>query len=184
MQHLYFDGLDIEFVSFSPDGARMSFMSNTDHLFFGLEYNPEAKEPINFIENAFMYLSPFSAHEIEVDGVTYKTVEHAYHALRIKPGVEREQVKNQPSAKDAWREGQKYKSNPELLVDGYDKYALMEKLSRAKLEQHSDIKEILLESGDRELLKVYDTDYYWGTGIDGSGENQLGKIWMKLRSEL
>lgn len=46
------------------------------------------------------------------------------------------------------------------------------------------MREVLLLSGKRELLKVYDTDYYWGTGADGSGENQLGKIWMKLRDEL
>lgn len=160
------------------------YMGNTDHLFFGIDYEKNSQEPINFIENVFMYLSPFSAHEIEVDGVTYKTLEHAYHALRIKPGEERNSIMKQPSAKDAWREGQKYKNNPDLLVDNYDKYALMVKLSRAKLEQHSDIREILIETGNRELLKVYDTDYYWGTGVDGSGENMLGKIWMDLRKEL
>ena len=44
--------------------------------------------------------------------------------------------------------------------------------------------EALKESGERELLKVHDTDYYWGTGKDGSGENKMGKIWMKLRSEI
>jgi predicted NAD-dependent protein-ADP-ribosyltransferase YbiA (DUF1768 family) len=34
------------------------------------------------------------------------------------------------------------------------------------------------------LLKVYDTDYDWGTGTDGTGQNNMGKLWMKLRDEL
>ncbi len=60
----------------------------------------------------------------------------------------------------------------------------MEELFRAKLAQHPDISLILIESGDSELLKVYETDYYWGTGKDGTGENRMGKLWMKLRAEL
>jgi ribA/ribD-fused uncharacterized protein len=159
-------------------------MANTDHLFFGIDFDPDSNEPINFIETAFMYLSPFSAHEIEIDGEVYKTVEHAYHALRIEPGPEREAIKRQPSAKDAWREGQKYKNDPALLVDGYDKYVIMEKLCRAKLAQHTDVRTVLLATGNRELLKVYDSDYDWGTGADFTGENKMGKLWMKLRAEL
>lgn len=32
-------------------------------------------EPINFVETRWTYLSPFSAHEVEVEGVVYKTAE-------------------------------------------------------------------------------------------------------------
>lgn len=159
-------------------------MANTDHLFLGLDFDKDSDEPINFIETRFMDLSAFSAHEVTVEEVIFKTVEHGYHALRIKSGPERDAVMTQSSPLNAWREGQKYKNNPDLLVEGYDKFAIMEKLCRAKLEQHTDVKEVLLATGDRELLKVYDTDYWWGTGVDGSGENRMGKLWMKLRSEL
>lgn len=159
-------------------------MANTDHLFFGLDYDADSSEPINFVETRFNDLSAFSAHEVEIDGVVYKTVEHAYHALRIKPGPEREAIKAGRSPMDAWREGQKYKHNPELLVDGYDKYAIMETICRAKMSQHQDVKDVLLATKDRELLKVYDCDYDWGTGADFSGANKMGKLWMKLRAEL
>jgi hypothetical protein len=84
---------------------------------------------------------------------------------------------------DAWREGQRCKERGKIVA-GFDKDALMEKIFRAKLAQHPDIREVLLTTGDRELLKVYDTDYYWGTGADGTGENKMGKLWMKLRQEL
>ncbi len=159
-------------------------MANTDHLFFGADYNPKDTAPINFVETRFNDLSPFSAHEVVVDGVVCKTVEHGYQALRIKPGPERDEVLAARSPMDAWRAGQKYKNNLDLQTEGYDKYVLMERLCRLKLEQHADVQAVLIATGKRELLKVYDTDYYWGTGADGSGENQLGKIWMKLRDEL
>jgi hypothetical protein len=141
-------------------------------------------ESINFVENEWHYLSPFSAHRIEIWGEVFATVEHAYQASRIIPGPARDAIKNAPSPKDAWREGQKYKNDPACQVIGFDKYAVMEEIFRAKLDQHADIARILRESGDRELLKVWPTDYYWGTGADNSGENQMGKIWMKLRAEL
>ena len=50
--------------------------------------------------------------------------------------------------------------------------------------KEADVREVLLATRDRELLKVYDTDYDWGTGADGTGENKMGKLWMKLRDEL
>jgi hypothetical protein len=141
-------------------------------------------DSINFVETEFMYLSPFSAHIIEIWGEVFSTLEHAYQASRIKPGPERERIKSAKSPMDAWKEGQKYKNDPELAVENFDKDTVMEKLLRAKLAQHKDIERILKKSGDRELLKVYDTDYYWGTGADGTGENRMGKIWMKIRAEL
>lgn len=141
-------------------------------------------EPINFVENRFHYLSPFSAHRIEIWGEVFPTVEHAYQAARVKPGQERDLIKSAPSPLNAWREGQKCKERPEIQVEDFDKDVVMEELFRAKMEQHPDIVDILKESGEQDLLKVYDTDYYWGTGKDGSGENKMGKLWMKLRSEL
>lgn len=138
--------------------------------------------PINFVETRWSYLSPFSAHEIVLYGVVYKTAEHAYQTLRMKPEAQ-EKIRNAKSPLDAWREAQVCKQDG-FLDESVNKDDLMEQIFRAKLEQYQDIKDILLESGTAELLKIYDTDYYWGTGADGSGENNMGKLWMKLRSEL
>jgi ribA/ribD-fused uncharacterized protein len=135
------------------------------------------------MEQAFHYLSPFSAHRIELWGETFATAEHAYQASRILPGPERAAIKQAPSPMDAWREGQKYKNTPKSAVPNFDKAAVMEEIFRAKLEQHQDVADILRLSGNRGLLKVWD-DAYWGTGKDGRGENVMGKIWMKLRNEL
>lgn len=139
------------------------------------------EEPINILDPQAEYLSPFSNHAITVRGETFKTVEHAYQSLRIIPGEQRDVVRNASTPLQAWEEGQKYKNDPALLVKDFDKDALMEELCVAKLEQHEDVRSFLLSTGVQELCKVHDSDYYWGTGKDGTGENRMGKLWMKLR---
>ncbi len=144
----------------------------------------DSSEPINFVESIFAYLSPFSAHRIEIWGDTFPTVEHAYQAARLKPGPEREEIKSAGSPKEAWRLAQTFKGRPEIQAENFNKDAVMEELFRAKLAQHHDIAEILKSSRGHELQKVITTDSYWGTGADGKGENKMGKIWMKIRDEL
>jgi len=140
--------------------------------------------PIDIVGTRFHYLGPFSAHRIAIWGEVFLTVEHAYQASRIKPGPEREAIKNAASPLAAWEEGQKFKNNPVLTVPSFDKDAIMEELFRAKLAQHPHIREILLESGDRTIIKMHEQDAYWGTGPGGKGQNKMGKIWMKIRAEI
>ena len=151
-------------------------------LFFGEDFNSESSEPINFLDNRFHDLAPFAALEVVIDEVVYKTAEHAYQALRVVPEA-REKIINSTSPLNAWREGQSCKQAGLLLQD-YNKDVLMEKIFRAKLEQHPDLIKVLKQSGGRDLVKVTPTDTYWGTSLDGAGQNKMGKLWMKLRSEL
>ncbi|MBC1611668.1 DUF1768 domain-containing protein, partial [Listeria welshimeri] len=60
---------------------------------------------------------------------------------------------------------------------------VMLKAIRAKVEQHSEVKEILLSTGNAILVEHTEKDNYWGDGGDGSGKNRLGKILMKVRDE-
>lgn len=156
-------------------------MKSTPEYWLGADFDSEAVTPLNFLETRINDLSPFSAHEIEVDGVVYKTVEHAYQSLRALPEA-RLAIMAAHSPLDAWREGQKAKAKGEIDTR-CDKYALMERLCRAKLAQHPDIQTLLIGTGSRPLLKVH-SDSDWGTGDDGEGKNSMGVIWMKLRDEL
>jgi len=153
-----------------------------ENFYLGSDFDVTSDQPINFIETRIHDLSPFSAHEVEIEGVVYKTAEHAYHVLRMVPEV-RSAIAAATSPLNAWRAAQEAKDQGQLLPD-HDKDALMEKIFRAKLEQHDDVRRVLKLTKDRELLKVFNLDYYWGTGADGSGENKMGKLWMKLRDEL
>jgi hypothetical protein len=44
--------------------------------------------------------------------------------------------------------------------------------------------EILLGTGDAEIVEHTENDDYWGDGGDGSGTNKLGQILMRVREQL
>lgn len=128
------------------------------------------------------FLAAFSAHAIEYNGKIYPTVEHAYHASRYTDEALKEEIRSAKSPYVAWAISQKYK--PTQIPD-FDakKSAMMEELCRLKLNQHEDVREGLIASGNDVIVKNY-PDPYWGIGKDGTGKNQMGFIWMKLRAEL
>ena len=139
---------------------------------------------INFIEQPIHSLSPFSAHQVDVWGMRFTTVEHAYHYRRFVDCPEREEIRTAPSPLAAWKISQQMKQNSDLLDPDFDKDAVMEELFRAKLDQHEDVRKVLVNTGSVELVKRIETDSYWGTGKDDEGMNKMGKLWMKLREEL
>lgn len=64
------------------------------------------------------------------------------------------------------------------------KDGVMYEAIRAKFSQNEDIRKELLNTGDAELIEDSPIDFYWGWGSDRSGKNRLGKLLMKLRTEL
>jgi ribA/ribD-fused uncharacterized protein len=59
--------------------------------------------------------------------------------------------------------------------------AVLEEILRAKLAQHPEAQEALRRSGHEDIVEDSPTDYFWGEGADGSGQNMLGRLWMKIR---
>jgi len=53
-----------------------------------------------------------------------------------------------------------------------------------KFESHPDIKQILLDTGEEDIVEAAPNDRYWGAGADGTGRNRLGEILMQVRSQL
>lgn len=127
----------------------------------------------------------FSAFEVQIFGVIWKTAEHAYQAAKYQDEKIRSQIQNASSPHEAKKIGANKQNlafrNPEWSEMKMD---IMEQILRAKLSQHKYIQEKLLESGTHILVEDSPTDAFWGRGPDGNGENQLGKIWMRLRAEL
>ena len=54
----------------------------------------------------------------------------------------------------------------------------------AKFTQHERLRWLLLDTGERKLIEHTSHDSYWGDGGDGSGQNKLGQLLMKVRDEL
>jgi hypothetical protein len=128
-------------------------------------------------ENRF--LSNFHPCEIEIDGMVYHSVENAYQATKTLNVVERKEI-SQMTPGQAKRKGSKV-----LLRDGWEsiKLGIMEDLIRQKFNI-PDLKEKLILTGDAELIEGNDWgDRYWGM-CEGEGQNVLGKILMKIRTEM
>ena len=53
-----------------------------------------------------------------------------------------------------------------------------------KFETHADLRAILLATGDDEIVENSPSDYYWGCGKTGTGQNRLGQILMEVRAIL
>ena len=60
----------------------------------------------------------------------------------------------------------------------------MEEVLCAKFRQHPDLRIMLLGTGNADLEYADTDDSYWGSGLDGLGENQLGKVLTRVRERL
>lgn len=62
---------------------------------------------------------------------------------------------------------------------------VMERAVEAKFTQHPHLRQMLLDTGDARLREHTRRDRYWGDGGDANtGLNKLGKILMRLRTQL
>ncbi len=139
-----------------------------------------------YIENIYC-LDNFSAFCIEIDGVEYKTVEHAFQTIKFletAPEIA-EKIKKSKSPFEARSLAHKYKS---LRRKDWSKkkYDVMEMLLTQKVLQNPYVKEKLINTFPYTIIEDCgeDDDKDWGCGLDGTGENNLGKIWMKIRENL
>lgn len=141
------------------------------------------------LEIFYIYFSPYTAHAIEIDGVVYPTVEHAYQCARYTDKNIIEEIRNAHSPVLAWETSSKYKhlQIPEFKDENY-KLSVMKKLMYLKAEQHADVRQALLDSGDQKIVKHIVTyppgDGFWDDGEDGTGLNYIGKMWVEIRDEI
>lgn len=62
------------------------------------------------------------------------------------------------------------------------KLDVMRDIIKLKYDQHEFVRDKLKESGDAEIIETSPWGSFWGYGPDQQGQNWLGKLWMKLRS--
>src|SRR3989344_5105552 len=141
------------------------------------------------LEKFYIYFSPYTAHAIEIDGVVYPTLEHAYQCQRYTDPKIIEEIRKAHSPVKAWEVSYKYKhlQIPEFKSEEH-KLKVMKMLMRLKVEQHEEIHQALLDSGDSKIIKHIVTyplgDGFWDDGVDGNGLNHIGKLWMEIREEI
>jgi ribA/ribD-fused uncharacterized protein len=140
---------------------------------------------IRFFSKSDRYrdFSNFANYPIEIDGTLWPTSEHYYQAQKFADRDRQERIRSLPNAAAAKRYASKYKA--EIRPDwNAVRDAVMERVLRAKFTQHESLRDLLLGSGDETIEEDSGKDYYWGTGADGTGQNKLGLLLMRLRAEL
>lgn len=132
----------------------------------------------------YWYLSNFAVcrngvYLIGSPQLKYPTVENAYQAAKTLIITERKELMYCSPA-EAKRRGRSFK----LRSDWESvKLEIMEQLLQQKFSDQW-FGTLLLSTGEHELVEGNTwEDTYWGV-CDGVGENHLGKLLMKVRSEL
>jgi N-glycosidase YbiA len=151
-------------------------------------YYPPSPGQIYFykVDAPYGCFSNFSPHSIELAGKTWATVEHYYQAHKFL-GTELEylmaEIQSAATPELAAKIGRNPVYQPQIGWDLH-KWTVMYRGVWQKFSTHLDIQQILLETIDAEIIEDSPVDYFWGCGIDRTGQNHLGKILMQVRANL
>jgi ribA/ribD-fused uncharacterized protein len=118
---------------------------------------------------------------IMVNGIVYPSSEHYYQWLRFSDPIIKRRILTAPTPLIAKRISD---NNKHLLIHNADDDQAMLTALRAKFNQHRDLTNALLATGNSPLVYHRINDIYWADGGDGIGENKLGQLLMRIRSEL
>lgn len=143
------------------------------------------KDAIRFysVSEEYGCFSNFSPHPIRLKGKTWPTSEHYFQAQKFAGHPDETEIREAKSPMIAARMG---RSRKRPLRKDWEsvKNSIMHEAVLTKFTQHQDLREILLGSGEAEIIEHTTNDDYWGDGGDGRGKNKLGEILMRVRKEL
>ncbi|MEU8341862.1 NADAR family protein [Spirillospora sp. NPDC048832] len=117
---------------------------------------------------------------IEVEGVVYSSVEHAYWALSTDDPAARERIRSAERGIDARLAAEEV---PRVQGWAEARTAVMAGLLRAKYTQHPDLAETLMGTGDASLAYNGMESDHWRTR-GSAGRNWVGRLLEVVRSEL
>jgi hypothetical protein len=122
-------------------------------------------------------------HPVDIDGKRWPTTEHYFQSQKFAGTEYEELVRLCHTAKEAADMGRRrdlpLRKDWEQIKDD-----IMRKAVNKKVEMYQDIKDLLILTGNEEIIENSPTDYYWGCGKDSNGKNMLGKIYMEIRETL
>lgn len=144
---------------------------------------------IGFYPREFYVFDNFSAFQVDYEGRRWATSEHAYQGAKFltSAATVADKIQAARSPHDAKR----------IAADSADrvqenwsdiKLDVMYEICKLKVLQNEYVWEKLSLSGegtenDWDIVEDSPKDDFWGLGSDKQGQNHLGKIWMRLRSE-
>lgn len=152
-------------------------MANFTKIQQQLKETPAFRGVTGFLSN----FSPYKEDEMyEFDGIKYPTNEHFYQAQKFASEY-RQQIADHPSKglKKFCRTLPSFRT--ELWLDARVDVMLLGLKYKFSLPRY---KELLLLTGNEELVeRNWWKDTFWGV-CNGVGENRLGKMLMEIRNKL
>ena len=135
-------------------------------------------------EQPYGCFSNYAKHSFRLDGKRWPTVEHYYQAQKyVSDSQYYDRIRHAATPSDAKRLGgdraRPYRQDWAAVKDDIMRRAVL-----AKFETNGDIRDLLLATGDVEIIENAPRDYYWGIGSKGTGQSMLGKILMETRALL
>lgn len=150
-----------------------------------LEYSQSRREAlINDWSGDFEFLrNDYCCRGLFHGTTEYPSVEHAFQAEKTTDDIIKLKILYSANGRDARKLGRSIPLSPNW---DSDKLQVMEKLLRIKFseEYNPELMQKLLDTGDKDLMMSHPKDYFWGTGADGSGQNMLGQLLMRIRNDL
>lgn len=137
---------------------------------------------IDSFKGKYAFLSNFYPCAIEHEGRIWKTAEHAFQAAKTQLPIIKDAIQKALTPYEAKRLG---RTRMTLLVDNWDliKVGVMTDILHLKF-QIPKLKQLLLDTGDEELVEGNNwNDGFWGK-CNGAGLNHLGRSLMKVRQEI
>jgi hypothetical protein len=130
--------------------------------------------------------SNFSPHSINIQGISWDTVEHYYQAQKYVSSPSQQIIKSIHSAASPEEAAALGRDCNLTLRHDWDivKTKVMREAVLRKFMTHLDIREILLGTDNSLIVENSAVDYFWGCGADKSGQNHLGNIIMSVREEI
>jgi ribA/ribD-fused uncharacterized protein len=139
-------------------------------------------DAIKEFSGEFGFLSNFFPAKVMFENIMYPTSEHAYQAAKTLDVEERKRIAAIIIPGQAKREGNSLLS---IRKDWEQiKVSIMESILRIKFLSNTCLLNKLIATGDKELIEGnWWGDCFWGV-CKGVGENNLGKLLMKIRTDL
>lgn len=135
---------------------------------------------IDRFNGKYRFLSNFYPCAVKLDGVLYPSVEHAYQAAKCASLEDRQKILSCKTPGEAKRLVRTLKSNGDIAIV---KLVVMNSLLKQKFNKEP-FRTWLLATGNEELIEGNTWgDVFWGV-CDGKGENNLGRLLMRIREEL
>jgi len=109
------------------------------------------------------------------------TSEHYFQAKKFAGTVHEESVRTASTAREAAAMGRD-RTLPMRSDWEEAKVNVMRVALRFKFDAQPVLINLLLSTGDQEIIEQTTDDHYWGCGSRGDGLNMLGKLLMELRN--